>query len=245
MDGPSQCRWHGTLGCSTPPRPNVRTGASRVAATASIGQTSMRTSVRRGYSGEHPPRVRPMSRHRATRDAQEIVEADLLPACLETLFSSGQLLTAGCNDAAAVYDAAFPGSGRLLAALRAAWACSCPQVQFVAKIFQADPSRISIGPSRFLDKGHELRIRRKRNGLPVRTRKILDGNHRVTCPGQHDRSLLCQLSELGDGHRCLLERNHFHKSISSAPSRLELQGPGVNLQWGYGDKAVEDVLRDE
>src|SRR5208337_2903473 len=169
MDGPSQCRWHGTLGCSTPPRPNVRTGASRVAATASIGQTSMRTSVRRGCSGGHPPRVRPMSRHRATRNAQEIIEADLSPpARLETLCPSGQLLNPGCDDATAVYDAAVPGSGRLLAALRAAWACGHPQVQFVAKIFQADPSRISIRPSRFLDEGHELRIRSKRNGLPVR-----------------------------------------------------------------------------
>ena len=73
---------HGTLVCSTPPRPNVRTGASRVAATASIGRTSMRISVRRAYSGGHPPRVRPMSRHRATRNAQEILDADLPPGPL-------------------------------------------------------------------------------------------------------------------------------------------------------------------
>ena len=28
-------------------------------------------------------------------------------------------------------------------------------------------------------------------------------------------------------------------------SRLQLQGPGVNLQWGHGDEAVEDVLGDK
>jgi Protein of unknown function (DUF2442) len=50
---------------------------------------AMRTSVRRGYSGGHPPRVRPMSRHRATRNAQEIVEADLPPSPLENVLLIG------------------------------------------------------------------------------------------------------------------------------------------------------------
>ena len=31
----------------------------------------------------------------------------------------------------------------------------------------------------------------------------------------------------------------------AAPFGSWLQGPGVNLQWGHGDEAVEDVLRDE
>ena len=49
--GPSRSRWPGILACSTPPRPNVRTGTSRVAATESIGRTLMRTSAPRGFCG--------------------------------------------------------------------------------------------------------------------------------------------------------------------------------------------------
>jgi hypothetical protein len=41
--------------------------------------------------------------------------------------------------------------------------------------------------------------------------------------------------------------------LEPAPAKLQhaapfvswLQGPGVNLQRGYGDETVEDVLRDE
>ena len=65
-----------------------RTGTSRVAATASIGRTSMRISVRRDYSGGHPPRVRPMSRHRGTRNGQETSTADLPPRPAWKCFAS-------------------------------------------------------------------------------------------------------------------------------------------------------------
>jgi len=35
------------------------------------------------------------------------------------------------------------------------------------------------------------------------------------------------------------------REITLHAPRLQLQGPGVNLQWGHGDEDVEDVFRDE
>src|SRR5208282_5961992 len=40
------------------------------------------------------------------------------------------------------------------------------------------------------------------------------------------------------------EGDNAPRSTPHTP-RLQLQGPGANLQWGRGDEVVEDVLRDE